>query len=392
MPQNVIDGAASLATLGGAQSIALSNVQAVHMLNQGRTSLCGLAGHTIKNEAVVVPLHAERVPMPVSEELVKGIHKKHVLESDAFDLNSGTLVAYNNVQSGDAPESKKMPLQNGSAIWFAPLYQHDRRYNVSFGSSNVNTTSDMGGVTLGLDYTFDNMYRVGMALSTGAGYGSSDDNYATAYNTFRFWGLSAYAGMVLDNFSLTINASYLNNINDIEYDLTSLGMDSLETDATAESLGFSVLAEYLLPVDFVDIIPYVGVEFTSLTTQGYSVDSMAGGSIVDVEAYTQNIWTFPVGVKLSKNFALNDTWNFTPMVSVGAIFAAGDLDSVSRSTFLSFDYQRKITTQVVDAVSFDGGLGFSLSNDTMELTLKGSVQASEHSSNFGLNGAFTYYF
>ena len=89
---------------------------------------------------------------------------------------------------------------------------------------------NLGGVSLGADYTFENAIRAGITFNIGGGYAeSSGGDLNSTENRMSFWGLGAYAGWNYENFGLMADVSYTSTWNDLKQDMDSrMGMGDLE--------------------------------------------------------------------------------------------------------------------------------------------------------------------
>ena len=67
---------------------------------------------------------------------------------------------------------------------------------------------NIGGISLGADYTFENALRAGVALSLGGGYAVSAGDFADTTNSMSYWGVEAYAGWRYKDFALMADAGY----------------------------------------------------------------------------------------------------------------------------------------------------------------------------------------
>ena len=281
----------------------------------------------------------------------------------------------------------------GFALWIAPLWQNQHGWGMEADSMDYGFNGNLGGVSLGADYTFENAIRAGITFNIGGGYAeSSGGDLNSTENNMSFWGLGAYAGWNYENFGLMADVSYTSTWNDLKQDLDSrMGMGDLEADVQASAISAGLRAEYKLETSVLDIIPHIGVRYMSLNTWGYDVDA-DGGTVLEGDGFHQDIWTFPVGVTFSKDITLDSGWFFKPSVDFSVIPAAGDIKAKSEVAFTGLPGTYEVETQMMDYLTWQGGVGLEMGNDTMSFGVNYTLQAGQHSTGHGVFGSFRYEF
>ena len=280
----------------------------------------------------------------------------------------------------------------GFALWIAPLWQNMRGWGMEAGNLDYGFNGNLGGVSLGADYTFENAIRAGITFNIGGGYAeSSGGDLSSTQNNMSFWGLGAYMGWNYQNFGLMADAGYTGTYNKLKQDLDAgMGMRDLRADVRAGAWQVGLRAEYRFETSALDIIPHVGVRYMSLTTWGYDVKS--NGTVLEGDGMTQNIWTFPVGVTFSKDVALDNGWYFRPSVDVTVIPAAGDITARQDVRFTGLPGAYEVETRTMDYLTWQGGVGLELGNDNMSIGVNYTLQAGQNSTGHGLFGSFRYEF
>lgn len=297
----------------------------------------------------------------------------------------GSLSVDSGLSAGDG-------LKNGLGLWLMPMYQHNNTWGLKAGEFKTGSTTDLFGISLGADYTIMDSLRFGLALNLGGGNSRSNGDFNTTDTRSNFWGLSLYSGWMKDNFGLSADIGYTRNFSAMDQELPqSMGMSSLKADVNSDAWTAGLRAEYKFATSALDLIPHVGVRYTGIRSEDYKAKS-GGETVFRVEESFQSLWTIPVGVTLSKQFDTASGWSFTPKVDLGIVAAAGDLDSKSRTRIPGLNTTAEMETQVVDALSFDGGLGFEVKNDNIAFGLNYNIQASEHRTGHGLFGTVRYEF
>ena len=281
----------------------------------------------------------------------------------------------------------------GFALWIAPLWQSQHGWGMEADNLDYGFNGNLGGVSLGADYTFENAIRAGITFNIGGGYAeSSGGDLNSTENRMSFWGLGAYAGWNYQNFGLMADVSYTSTWNDLQQDMDSrMGMGDLEADVQATAISAGLRAEYKLETSALDIIPHIGVRYMSLTTWGYDADTY-GGTVLEGDGFHQDIWTFPIGVTFSKDITLDSGWFFKPSVDFSVIPAAGDIKAKQDVSFTGLPGTYEVETQMMDYLTWQGGVGIELGNDTLSFGVNYTLQAGQNTTGHGVFGNFRYEF
>lgn len=281
----------------------------------------------------------------------------------------------------------------GFALWIAPLWQSQHGWGMEAGNLDYGFNGNLGGVSLGADYTFENAIRAGITFNIGGGYAeSSGGDLNSTENRMTFWGLGAYAGWNYENFGLMADVSYTSTWNDLEQDMDGrMGMGDLEADVQASAISAGLRAEYKLETSVLDVIPHIGVRYMSLNTWGYDVDTN-GGTVLEGDGFHQDIWTFPIGVTFSKDFTLDSGWFFKPSVDFSVIPAAGDIKAKQDVAFTGLPGTYEVETQMMDYLTWQGGVGIQMGNDNLSFGVNYTLQAGQHTTGHGVFGSFRYEF
>lgn len=281
----------------------------------------------------------------------------------------------------------------GFALWIAPLWQSQHGWGMEADNLDYGFNGNLGGVSLGADYTFENAIRAGITFNIGGGYAeSSGGDLNSTENRMSFWGLGAYAGWNYENFGLMADVSYTSTWNDLKQDMDSrMGMGDLEADVQASAISAGLRAEYKLETSVLDVIPHVGVRYMSLNTWGFDAESN-GGTVLEGDGFHQDIWTFPVGVTFTKDFTLDSGWSFKPSIDFSVIPAAGDIKAKQDVAFTGLPGSYEVETQMMDYLTWQGGVGLEMGNDTMSFGVNYTLQAGQHTTGHGVFGSFRYEF
>ncbi|MDR2694995.1 MAG: autotransporter outer membrane beta-barrel domain-containing protein [Deltaproteobacteria bacterium] len=285
--------------------------------------------------------------------------------------------------------------RNGLGLWLMPLYQNSNVWGMKAGDFKTGYHSSLGGIAIGADYTFQEMFRVGASFNVGGGYAKSSGDMNTSENHATFWGVNLYGGWAANNFGIGVEGGYTAVYNQLRQDVpASMQMGpSLEADDVHSRAWHAGLrAEYRFETPVLDIIPHAGVRWTGIHLDGYHVKN-GGGTVFKVDDSYQSIWTFPVGVTFAKTFSFDSGWTFRPQVDAGVIPAAGDVKSRATWRVPNAGNPVEYKVQQADYVTFDGTAGFEVANGKgFSIGLNYNLQLSEHRTGHGVFGTLRYEF
>lgn len=277
--------------------------------------------------------------------------------------------------------------RNGLGLWIMPLYQSENVWGMKADNFKTGYNGGFGGVALGADYTIQDAFRFGVVFNIGGGYAQSNGDFHTTENNFDFWGVNLCGGWTRNNFAVTADIGYTGAYNKVKQDMPSgMQMKDLKADVTISTISAGVNLEYKFETSIVDITPHAGVRYMALITDSF--DTKRGGTVFSTDRSDQNIWTFPVGVALSKSYEFESGWKFTPKLDATIIPAAGDVKVRNNVRVPDVDISSALQTRVVDDVTFGGGVGFEARKDNISFGASYTVQASEHLTGQGVFGTF----
>ncbi len=294
----------------------------------------------------------------------------------------------------------------GMSVWLSPLYKHTSAYGFGTGTFDSGYNTDLAGIMLGADVTFAEAFTLGVAFNVGGGNTSTTGDIADSTNNFDFWGLTGYLGYHQNNFGLLFDVGYSGVWNDTEQDMDSAvsaastyggayaALGGLESDFTSSAWTVGLRAEYTFETEVMDIIPHIGIRYTSVTVDGHDVDSKGAGTVFSVDSSQQNTWSFPIGVTLSSEIETESGWSVTPRVDFGIVAVAGDFDAKTSASVPNYGQlgALDLKMQTVDGFAFDGGLGLGISNGAFSFDVNYNVQLSEHTTSHMVMGSFRYEF
>lgn len=280
---------------------------------------------------------------------------------------------------------------NGFALWVMPLYQSTNGFGMEAGNYDYDFSGDLGGVALGADWTFDNAVRAGISFNIGGGFAESSGGLNDTTNSMSFWGLGAYTGWNWRGFGLTADIDYTSTYNKLKQDLPSgMGWEELKSDITASALSVGLRAEYKFDFDALQVIPHLAGRFTYLNVDSYDIKH--GGTVIEGDSMTQNIWTFPLGVTFTKNMELENGWHIKPLLDLNVTPATGDIKAKSKIRFTGTDYMAELDTKMMDYVTYGGTAGIEFGNENLSFGINYNGQFGAESSAHGIFGVFRYEF
>lgn len=281
--------------------------------------------------------------------------------------------------------------RHGWALWIMPIFQSTNGFGMTSGNWDLDFSGALGGVAIGCDYTFESALRLGVSLNVGGGYAQGSGELAETSNDMGFWGLGAYAGWQKGNLGLSADVAYTSAYNSLTQDLPAgMEMRPLKSDVSSWALGAGLRAEYAIATPWLDVTPHAGARYHHLHTGSYVARS--NGSVLEAEHTRQNIWTFPVGVSLSREMETAGGWRCRPVLDLSFIPATGDLAAKGNVRFTGTGIDADVKNQVMDYVTWRGALGVEFTGGDLALGLNYSFQAGLKTTAHGVTASFSYQF
>ena len=275
---------------------------------------------------------------------------------------------------------------NGAGIWFAPIYRNHDSDSFDANGVDYGADIDLAGAAFGADFTADNGLRFGAMFNIGTGDADGQGNADGVSNDFDYYALGVYAGMDFDQFSLVADLTYAQTSNDL--DMNSI-YGKLTADTDVSALSFGITGQYEFNTSVLDILPHVGVRFTQLDMDSYSVKA-GGATIASTDADTMNIVSMPVGVTFAKEFAAG-SWFVKPALDLNVTFNTGDTELDTTTSFDSLS-MGSVSAEVLDDVTYGVGLGVSAKYNALSMGLGVNYVGSDNADEFGVNANVRYTF
>lgn len=276
----------------------------------------------------------------------------------------------------------------GLGIWFAPMYQHTSANGFQSGNHEYGYNTDIYGGSLGLDYTFNSNLRLGASLHAGAGTSESKGDYSGSENDFDYLGFTLYSGYVYNNFGISADFGYTGVNSDVKQ---SNNGSVLKSDFATDMISLGATLEYKFATEVVDIVPSVGIRYTHTGVQDFTT-SVDGYDSISSKNDSMSTVTFPVNLSLSKEVKTDNGLTLLPKANVGVTFAAGDKEMVQEVAFSTVAGSTKLTSEVIDPVTFNTGIGLDLQKDNFTFSLDYGLDLSKNVVNNKVMGTFRYQF
>ncbi|MFH7826508.1 autotransporter outer membrane beta-barrel domain-containing protein [Kluyvera chengduensis] len=281
-------------------------------------------------------------------------------------------------------------------VWVNVLYGNNRNRDFSAGSMDYGYNTNFYGVIAGADVTRDvgpGQLRSGAALHAGNGKVNSSGDFNSTKNDFNFFGASLYESWRVDSFSINADVGYSASNNDLQQRIPGyFGMGSkIKGSVDAQLLSVGMIGEYLFKTDVVDVIPYAGVRYNQLTTKGFTT-KVNNEAMFSTGKERQDIWQFPIGVRLSKNFAVGSGWNVSPQADLAVVPVAGDTHANTKVRTYGVSATDTMNAQVMDDTSFNGQLGVKMQKGNMTWGISYNLATSEHETGQAGTVSFKYAF
>lgn len=305
---------------------------------------------------------------------------------DAVQNHTAALIsAADGVSAGD-------DVKFGLGVWASPLYGNESRTDIDAGAADVDVDSEMYGLAFGLDYRVCSAFLMGVAVHAGESDTDSDSKFFHADNEAEFYGADVYARTQFGNFGVSLDGSYTKAENEVTQELPmGMALRDLKADIDSTTISAALQADYRIATGIVNILPHVGVEYTHITTDDYTVESN-GETAIKTKESTMEYFAFPVGISFDKKFEFASGWYVAPTLDLGAIFAVGDLDSSLESQIVGVSGHASQTTDLVDEVTGSGSFGIKFGGDNLSFGLGYNGQYSENRISHGVNATVRFEF
>lgn len=314
----------------------------------------------------------------------------------AGGVQSSSLAVNNAVNNAihDRNAAPDREADQDAGVWVQALYGNQQSDDFSAGNTRYGYDTDFWGVIVGVDKDYalaNGNLRSGVAVNTGKGNTDSDGDFNATRDDFNFTGVSLYQRWRNKAFNLTADVGYSAGSHDLSQHLP--GWAGMGSKLKADNVDASVLTvglngEYVIDASVLNIIPHVGARYNQLTTDGFTTRVAGGEGVFKTDKTRQDIWQFPVGVRLNKTWALDSGWALSTDADMSVVFTTGDSDVTSKVRVTAIPASDSISAEVMDKTAFEGKLGVKMQKGNMIWGVGYSLDASSH--NTGQQVGITY--
>lgn len=293
--------------------------------------------------------------------------------------------------------STKITQKDRDSVWVTPMYGNDRFSSYSMGNNDTKTTINYGGLMVGSDHLFNHRIiggdvRVGLAADAGTGRGNSGATVLSTRNNFNYWGMSGYSSWTRNKLKLMADISYSHTRNEIKQDLpSSMRMGEIKGNTNTDILSIGLRSEYKFNTQYVDITPYLGVKYSYLNTDGFSINS-EGQKLFSNGKNHQQLVSIPVGVNFSRTFVQSYGIKITPYAGLGYIGNIGDTWAHNKVALQGMEALFSSDSRIVDRSVFEGRIGVDLQHKNSQYGLGTVMQSSTNDHNYGVMATYSLNF
>ncbi len=253
---------------------------------------------------------------------------------------------------------------------------------VEMGGSRdmLESKTKLGGLAAGGEYTTGD-WTFGALMNLGTGEVKGQGHNAGVKNDVDFYGVQGYVAKRLGQFNVVGQAGWVMTKNDIKH---AMG-DSADVDANVYTVGARGEMQMAL-TDSVAMVPYVGVNYLRVETDGYTTKK--GFKVDDV---TQDLVNVPVGVAVKGDFGDMAGWQMKPVADIAYVHTFGDTNveaqtGVGAATMAT---DMDVWSENVGRVRF--GLEAQKDNMSFGFTLGGAAGSDDHREVYGqINAKYVF--
>ena len=273
----------------------------------------------------------------------------------------------------------------GATLWLSPVYKTAESDSFAAQGVDYGVDVDLYGVALGGDYTMSNGITIGAMFNLGSGEVDGSGAAASASNDFDYYGFGLYAGYTLGQFSVVGDVSYTVADNEVE---ASTAVDHIGAQMDSANLSVGVTGKYALEFNGVSVTPHVGLRFTNIDLDDYTIDGEEVIAAADSDKL--NIFSIPVGVTIAKELK-GESWTVAPSfdLTLTGQFGDDELDGsvnwagvenlttdTSTEVIDNFTYGATlgVEAQSVSGFALGLGVGYTGSSETDEFSAQAKVR------------------
>ena len=272
----------------------------------------------------------------------------------------------------------------GAGIWVTPIYVSSDSDGFEAQGVDYGTDINLYGVALGGDYTLANGVRVGAMFNVGSGDADGQGAGSSVTSDFDYYGFGLYAGYSVGQFSVVGDVSYTAVDNDVE---ANTGIDKLETSLDSANLSVGVTGAYAFETAAgVTVTPHVGLRYSNIDIDDYSVKGKTYGTVGDYSADSLSVFSIPVGVTIASEFQAG-TWSVKPSFDVTLTGNFGDDEAEGTFHWAGVEnIDSSLNSEIFDNFTYGASLGIAAqSSSGISLGVAVGYTGSSNVDDFGVN-------
>lgn len=385
---NAADVFAGVVPVNGMNRIWQNGVNDVNSANGGIAFLSRAADSRYVNHADAV----RQINGAAQIAVAAGVQAASIQAMDAVnDTLQEHLSLTSNVSQKGAPSLHK----EGADLWVSMLYRDGDSGGLKAGGFSSDYENNFGGIMVGTDYTWkgavDGYFRIGGALNIGKGDSNSNGNFNYTDNDYDTYGLSLYGGWNNDNINVVADVGYMKGDHDLKQHMSQALGGNLKADVDTEIWTAGIRGEYQFKTTAMDITPHIGVRYMHLETDSFSTHNGLG-TVFHTDSDSQNLWQFPIGVTLSRDYVSTSGWTVKPKFDLSVIPAAGDKDVSTTVGVPGMGVTDSATADMMDSVSWQGTLGLEVQKEATSFGLQAGYRKSDDAKSRGVMVTFGHQF
>lgn len=313
----------------------------------------------------------------------------------AMDAVNDTLHEHLSLTSNVSQKGAPSLHKEGADLWVSMLYRDGDSSGMKAGGFSSDYENDFGGIMVGTDYTWkgavDGYFRVGGALNIGKGDSNSAGDFNYTDNDYDTYGLSIYGGWNNDNINIVADVGYMKGDHELKQHMSQALGGNLKADVDTEIWTAGIRGEYQFRTAAMDITPHIGVRYMHLETDSFSTHNGLG-TVFHTDSDSQNLWQFPIGVTLSRDYVSTSGWTVKPKFDLSVIPAAGDKDVSTSVGVPGMGVTDSATADMMDSVSWQGTLGLEVQKEATSFGLQAGYRKSDDAKSRGVMVTFGHQF
>lgn len=385
---NAADVFAGVVPVNGMNRIWQNGVNDVNSANGGIAFLSRAADSRYVNHADAV----RQINGAAQIAVAAGVQAASIQAMDAVnDTLQEHLSLTSNVSQKGAPSLHK----EGADLWVSMLYRDGDSGGLKAGGFSSDYENNFGGIMVGTDYTWkgavDGYFRIGGALNIGKGDSNSNGNFNYTDNDYDTYGLSLYGGWNNDNINVVADVGYMKGDHDLKQHMSQALGGNLKADVDTEIWTAGIRGEYQFKTTALDVTPHIGIRYMHLETDSFSTHNGLG-TVFHTDSDSQNLWQFPIGVTLSRDYVSTSGWTVKPKFDLSVIPAAGDKDVSTTVGVPGMGVTDSATADMMDSVSWQGTLGLEVQKEATSFGLQAGYRKSDDAKSRGVMVTFGHQF